>query len=72
MSNRPRRETNLGETDIAVLARRVESSANPIATTTSGQVLVTAQQRIASLPPAIDLLALRDGTGSPGRIWTAW
>jgi hypothetical protein len=57
MSERARRETSLGETDAAVLARRVESSAHAIATTTSGQVPVTARQRIAALALALDLLA---------------
>ena len=57
MSNRRRRETSLGETDFAVLARRVESSVNAIATNAGGQVPVTAQQRTAALVHALDLLA---------------
>ena len=66
MSDRARYETSVGDTDIAVLARQVGSSANAIVTMTSGQVPVTARQRFASLPPAIDLLALRTALGHPG------
>jgi hypothetical protein len=57
MSDEPGRETGGGETDICVLARRVESSANAIATMTGGQVPVTARQRTAAFVLALDLLA---------------
>ena len=57
MSERASRENSVGDTDAAVLARRVESSATAIATVTSGQVPVTALQRIAALALALDLLA---------------
>ena len=40
-----------------MLARRVESSANAIATNSGGQVPVTAQQRTAAFALALDLLA---------------
>jgi len=57
MSHHPERQASVGETDISVLARRVETSANAIATMTGGQEPVTAQQRKAAFALALDLLA---------------
>jgi hypothetical protein len=56
-------------TDAAVLARRVDASADAIAANTRGEVPVSARQRAAALALALDMLitARRHGVTRPDR-----
>ena len=63
--------SDIDATDAAVLARRVDASADAIAANTRGEVSVSGRQRAAALALALDMLitARRHGVTRPA--WTA-